>query len=324
MTTPIPQSVADLPLAEMESLAASMAGGAGEILARHFRSLGALSIEFKDKRERDPVTNADTECQRYLVDAIAERFPEHGILGEEEEDKERENAPAPDTVWVLDPLDGTRNFLNGLPVYSCSIGVLHRGAPVAGALFIPWPGEGGLVLRARRGGGAFAADEPIGVYAEAEPHASRLVTLPAYFGAAYAFRGPMRGKVGELRNLGSIAYDMAMVAMGVTQYAITTGPHLWDVAGGLAVAAEAGAQVTLGRRERRLLGLARETRWERADSLVPSWRSGETTMRELRRWVMPVAVGNPALIGQVTANLRTRPATALRLRRWWRARRRRG
>ena len=68
----------------------------------------------------------------------------------------------------------------------------------------------------------------------------------------------MRGKVGELRNLGSIAYDMAMVAMGVTQYAITTGPHLWDVAGGLAVAAEAGAQVTLGRRERHLLGLARE------------------------------------------------------------------
>ena len=154
-----------------------MAGEAGEILARHFRSLGALSIEFKDKRERDPVTNADTECQRHLVDAIAERFPEHGILGEEEEDKEKEDAPAPDTVWVLDPLDGTRNFLNGLPVYSCSIGVLHRGAPVAGALFIPWPGEGGLVLRARRGGGAFAADEPIGVYAEAEPHGSRLVTL---------------------------------------------------------------------------------------------------------------------------------------------------
>ena len=314
----------ELPLVEMESLAASMAREAGEILAGHFRSLGSLSIEFKDKRERDPVTNADTECQRFLVDAIAARFPDHGILGEEEEDKERENAPAPDTIWVLDPLDGTRNFLNGLPVYSSSIGVLHQGAPIAGAVYIPWPGEGGLVLRAHRGGGAFAADEPIGVYAEAEPHASRLVTLPAYFGAAYAFRGPIRGKVGELRNLGSLAYEMAMVAMGVTQYAITTGPHLWDVAGGLAVAAEAGAHVMLGRRERRLLGLARETRWERADSLVPSWRSGETTMRELRRWVMPLAVGNPALIEQVTANLRTRPATALRLRRWWRRRRRDG
>ena len=312
----------DLPLVEMESLAVGMAGEAGEILARYFRSLGALNVEFKDKRERDPVTNADTECQRLLVKAIAERFPEHGILGEEDEDKEKEDSPAPDTVWVLDPLDGTRNFLNGLPVYASSIGVMHRGVPVVGAVFIPWPGGDGMVVRAHRGGGAFAGDEPIGVFPESEPHASRLVTLPAYFGAAYSFRKPMRGKVGELRNLGSLAYDMVMVAMGVTQYSITTGPHLWDVVGGLAVAAEAGAHIALGRRERRLLGLAQSTRWERTESLAPSWRSGETTMRELRRWVMPVAVANPAIVEMVTSNLRARPATVRRLRRWWRGRRR--
>ena len=100
----------------MESLAAELAREAGQILARHFRSLGALNVEFKDKRERDPVTNADTECQRLLVKAIAERFPEHGILGEEDEDKEGETAPARDTVWVLDPLDGTKNFISGLPL----------------------------------------------------------------------------------------------------------------------------------------------------------------------------------------------------------------
>ncbi len=314
----------ELPLAEMESLAASMAWEAGQILAGYFRSLGALNVEFKDKRERDPVTNADTECQRLLVKAIAERFPDHGILGEEDEDREEETAPAPDTVWVLDPLDGTRNFLNGLPVYASSIGVMHRGVPVVGAVFIPWPGENGMVVHARRGGGAFAGDEPIGVFGESEPHAARLVTLPAYFGAAYSFRKPMRDKVGELRSLGSLAYDMAMVSMGVTQYSITTGPHLWDVVGGLAVAAEAGAQIALGRRERRLLGLAQATRWERVESLVPSWRSGTTTMRELRRWVMPVAVANPAILEMVTSNLRARPATARRLRRWWRGRRRRG
>ena len=310
----------ELPLVEMESLAAGLAGEAGKILAGYFRSLGALNVEFKDKRERDPVTNADTECQRLLVKAIAERFPEHGILGEEDEDKEGESAPAPDTVWVLDPLDGTRNFLNGLPVYASSIGVMHKGVPVVGAVYIPWPGGDGMVVRARRGGGAFAGDEPIGVFAESEPHAARLVTLPAYFGAAYSFRKPMRGKVGELRSLGSLAYDMAMVAMGVTQYSITTGPHLWDVVGGLAVAAEAGAHIALGRRERRLLGLAQATRWERVESLVPSWQSGATTMRELRRWVMPVAVGNPAILEMVTSNLRARLATVRRLRRWWRRR----
>lgn len=312
----------ELPLAEMESLAVDLAREAGEILARHFRSLGALNVEFKDKRERDPVTNADTECQRLLVKAIAERFPDHGILGEEDEDRERESAPAPDTVWVLDPLDGTRNFLNGLPVYASSIGVMHRGVPVVGAVFIPWPGGDGLVVRAHRGGGAFAGDEPIGVFAESEPHAGRLVTLPAHFGAAYSFRKPMRGKVGEMRSLGSLAYDMVMVAMGVTQYSITTGPHLWDVVGGLAVAAEAGAHIALGRRERLLLGLGQTTRWERVESLAPSWRSGTTTMRELRWWVVPVAVANPAILAMVTSNLRARPATVRRLRRWWRGRRR--
>ena len=244
----------ELPLAEMESLAAGLAREAGEILARHFRSLGALNVEFKDKRERDPVTNADTECQRLLVKAITERFPEHGILGEEDEDREGETAPAPDTVWVLDPLDGTRNFLNGLPVYASSIGVMHRGVPVVGAVYIPWPGGDGMVVRAHRGGGAFTGDEPIGVFAESEPHAARLVTLPAYFNAAYSFRKPMRDRVGELRSLGSLAYDMVMVAMGVTQYSITTGPHLWDVVGGLAVAAEAGAHVALGHRERLTAG----------------------------------------------------------------------
>ena len=267
------------------------------------------------------MTDADTECQRYLVDAISQRFPQHGILGEEEEDKERENAPAPDIVWVLDPLDGTRNFLNGLPVYACSVGVMHRGAPVVGAVHIPWPGEGGLLVRARKGGGAFAGGEPVGVYAEPESDPARLVTLPAYFGAMYAFRKPMRRKVGELRNLGSIACDMAMVAMGVTQYAITTGPHLWDVAGGLAVASEAGASVMLGQRESRLFGLAQSTRWRPVESLLPEWRSGRTTMRELRRWVMPIAVGNPALIGRVTDNLRARPAPLRRLRQRWRRRR---
>ena len=319
-----PQAIAEPLLAEMESLAASMAQQGGAILAGHFARLGALGVRYKDKRRRDPVTDADTECQRFLVDAISERFPEHGILGEEEEDKERESAPAPDMVWVLDPLDGTRNFLNGLPVYACSVGVMHRGAPVAGAVYIPWPGEGGLVLRARRGGGAFAAGEPIGVYSRPDTDPARLVTLPAYFGAAYAFREPMRRKVGELRNLGSIAYDMAMVAMGVTQYAITTGPHLWDVAGGLAVASEAGARIMLGHRRNRLLGLAQSTRWERAESLLPAWRGGQTTMSDLRRWVMPIALGNPALIERVTSGLRTRPAPLRRLRHRWRMRRQGG
>ena len=150
-----------------------MAREAGAILASHFGH-GKLEVEFKDEKQRDPVTNADKECQELLEGAIARHFPDHGVLGEEgeDEDKEAEDSPAPDFVWVLDPLDGTKNFMGGLPVYASSVGVMHRGVPIVGAVFVPWPSDGGgVVLHARTGGGAFADDEPISVADSEEPRA---------------------------------------------------------------------------------------------------------------------------------------------------------
>ena len=110
-------------------------------------------MEFKDDKQRDR-SPPRKQTQAYLAAEITRRFPEHGILGEEatEEEKQSEE-PARDTLWVLDPLDGTTNFLNGLPVFASSIGVIHRGRPVAAALYIPWPADGGgFVLHCRRGG----------------------------------------------------------------------------------------------------------------------------------------------------------------------------
>ncbi len=312
-------------LAEIESHAANMAREAGAVLGKYFVGRGALNVKYKDKRESDPVTNADTECQELLVRAIRERFPEHGILGEENEDKQREESPASEFVWVLDPLDGTRNFLNGMPIYASSIGVLHRGVPIAGAMFIPWPSDGGgIVLHARRGGGAFAGDEPVSVFVSDEPKSNRLVTLPAYFGSMYRFQKPMRDKVGEMRVMGSIAYEMAMTAMGVLQYSITSSPHLWDVAGGAILVAEAGGLVMRGWRTKRLMGLAPATAWRPVESLVPSWQSGVTTMKELRRWVAPLAAGSPGVVRHVTANTRSRLMLRWRLRQAWRKARGRG
>ena len=114
-----------------------------------------MSIDYKDKEQRDPVTDADKTTQEYLSQEITKKFPGHGILGEEgggEEAGDQEDVPSPDFLWVLDPLDGTTNFLNGLPVYASSIGVLYRGRPVAAALFLPWPKpSGGFVLHCHKG-----------------------------------------------------------------------------------------------------------------------------------------------------------------------------
>ena len=213
----------DSTLASIEDQAVRMARRAGQTLMGYFGT--SLDVEFKDEGETDPVTNVDREVQADLVRAISQAYPDHGIVGEEDEDAG--GGAAPDYVWVLDPLDGTKNFMNGLPVFASSIGVLHRGAPVAGAVYIPWPGEPeGVALHARKGGGTYAGSEPISLADDPEPMPSRLTTLPESFRGAFRFDPPMRGRAGEVRVTGSIVYELAMVARGVVQYSFTGAPHL--------------------------------------------------------------------------------------------------
>ena len=147
----------DLPRS-LESVAIELARGAGAVLKEHFAK--SLHVEYKDEAKSDPVSTADKASQELLSRAISERFPDHGILGEESlGDDEDEGSPAPDIVWVLDPLDGTKNYLGGMPVYAASVGVLHRG--FTGVR--PWPGPSTSHGRARWTGWCFT---PAG---EAEP-----------------------------------------------------------------------------------------------------------------------------------------------------------
>ena len=304
-------------LREIESHAVRIAREAGYILRAHFER--ALNVQYKDDKQSDPVTDADYACQRYLTEEIGKRFPEHGILGEEDNAAERERVdgqPAPDFVWVLDPLDGTRNFLSGLPLYASSIGVLYRGAPVAAAVFLPWPNdEGGIVMHARRGGGTHIDGEPVSALTADAPEGNRLVTLPGGFGALFRVGKGLRGKAGELRMTGSIAYELAMVAKGVTQYTITTAPFLWDAAGGALLVMEAGGIALQGRRGKLLGALPAGMRWQPLESFAPSWRSGTTTMRELREWRAPLLLGSPGVARYVAGNLRGRANVGRRVRR---------
>jgi myo-inositol-1(or 4)-monophosphatase len=294
---------------DIESRAVEMAGEAGRMLRGHFdRSLGSiLDVEYKDKKkQQDPVTSADKESQAYLSEAISRHFPGHGILGEEGPSDES-GASAPDFLWVLDPLDGTTNFLNGLPIYAVSIGVLHRGAPLVGALFIPWPGEeGGYVLHARRGGGAWMNSNPISIQNTGKnagpqpeaPEANRLAGLPASFGAQFRLRKGLRRRVGEPRVTGSIAYEMALTAQGAFQYVVFGGPKIWDVAAGVTIVMEAGGAVLVRRR--------RSWRWEPLTTLGPSWESGPPDLKEVRSWTAPLIAGNTAVAPFVAANLQRR------------------
>ena len=300
------QSPDEANVIEIQRHAVELARGAGEILAGHFGR--RIEVEFKDDKQRDPVTAADKETQAYLTAEIGRRFLGHGVLGEEatEEEKQSEE-PARDTLWVLDPLDGTTNFLNGLPVFASSIGVIHRGRPIAAALFIPWPADGGgFVLHCRRGGGCYADDEPVKVLETEQPIPNRLIGLPGYFGVANRFSGGLADKAGEPRTTGSIAYELAMTARGVMQYSIFGAPRMWDMAGGALAVQEAGGTVMT-----RFRG---ERQWHPIDSFVPSWEEKTPTMKELRAWVAPLVAGNNHLAPLIADNVRRRFSLKAKLR----------
>ena len=290
-------------LQEIETAAVVLAWGAGRILSSHFGR--QLSIEYKDKNQLDPVTSADKATQEFLVREITRLFPSHGILGEEGSDETDPTGPAPDFLWVLDPLDGTTNFLNGLPVYASSIGILHRGRPVAGALYIPWPSPGGgFVLHCRRGGGTQftlaegAASEPAAVYASEKPVGNRLIGLPGFFVQTTRFGKPVGRNPGELRTTGSIAYELAMTACGVLQYAIIGAPRMWDMLAGAIAVQEAGGTV--------MTRLAKEKQWHAMDSLVPTWEEKPPTLKELRQWVAPLVAGNQHVAPLIAHNMKRR------------------
>ena len=290
-------------LAEIEILAAEMARGAGKILTEHFGR--PLEVSYKDEAEKDPVTPADTKSQEFLIASIQERFPDHAVLGEEDDAAADEDTPLADFVWALDPLDGTKNFVGGLPVYASSIGVLHRGVPVVGAVYVPWPGGDGEVMHARAGSGAVLDGRPVSVR-ESDGRGGRdLVGLPAGFSFGYRLRRAAERGLGEPRVTGSIAHELVMTAKGVFEYTVIGGSHLWDVAAGMVLVKEAGGHVIIARPPSGLGSLlSGRTHWHPLETVVDDW--GTRTLKDLRRWSASLLLGSPGSVRFLAENLRRR------------------
>ena len=280
-------------LEELETHATKLAREAGALLLDYFQQ--DLRVEYKSKGHQDPVTEADRASEALLIDGIAARFPNHGILSEERPETIGADA---DLLWVLDPLDGTTNFVNRYPCFGVSVGVLHRGVPVVAALFIPSPvATAGQVLHARLKGGAFLDDTAIHVFDKEEPTRAGLLTMPAYFWSQFRISRDMARRLGDVRTTGSIAYEMALVAAGVFQYAAFGAPKIWDVAAGVLIIKEAGGEA--------LLRKSRPRRWEPLLSFLEP-DAGLPSDGDLRKWATGLLVGNPSVADFVARNLRPR------------------
>ncbi|MGE3538608.1 MAG: inositol monophosphatase [Candidatus Tectimicrobiota bacterium] len=225
-------------LREAEAVCVQAARQAGAILVEYFRQ--PLSVEFKEKGQQSPVTEADRRSEELLRNTLASAFPTHGIIGEEAEDAIN---PTADYVWFLDPLDGTTNFTAGLPAFAISLGLCFRGVPVLGVISVPWEGPQGTIFRAHQGGGAYCNDLPMQVAAADVPAGTQLTSMP--FWALWQYRVRRQARILRVngRAAGSIAYELAYAARGTFQWSIISGARLWDMVAGSVLVQEAGGSV---------------------------------------------------------------------------------
>jgi myo-inositol-1(or 4)-monophosphatase len=224
----------------MIDLAIDAARQAGAFLKE---SLGHVrAVETKEGEARNLVSDIDRESERRIIAMIRGRYPGHGILAEESGG----SAATADTLWVIDPLDGTTNFLHGLPIFCVTIGIHHRGVPVAGVVYDPNLDE---LFTAERGSGAYLNGRRLAVSGASTLIGSLLVTGFPYDIARNPDRAVERFnaflmEAQGIRRLGSAALDLCYVAAGRLDGFWEVNLHPWDMAAGVVLVEEAGGKVS--------------------------------------------------------------------------------
>lgn len=210
---------------------------AGKLASEHFARRASLVIDRKGAQ--DLVSIADRECEALIVDRLSGAFPQDGVLGEEGASRGLD-APA---VWVIDPIDGTYNFLTGVPFWCVSIGLVVRRESVLGLIYHPAADE---LFVATKGGGAFVNGTPMRVSGETDLTRARM-------GLGFSYRNPIERHVRtvdallsagcEYCRLGSGALGLAYTAAGRVDGYFESHLNAWDAAAGLCLVSEAGGFV---------------------------------------------------------------------------------
>lgn len=230
---------------EFLDFAVQMAREAGAV---HLASLRGDDLGVQTKSNVfDVVTRVDKECEALIARAIGCRYPTHALLGEEDGDR---GMVGSDFRWVVDPLDGTTNYSQGLPVFCVSIGLQYRGETVVGVVYAPYLDE---LFTAVRGGGAWLA-------ARGQESRRLHVAEKNSLGSAVLATGfpydkdlnpdnnldnlaRLLPRIRGLRRMGSAAYDLACVAAGWLDGFWELALHEWDVCAGALLVEEAGGVV---------------------------------------------------------------------------------
>ena len=224
----------------MLNIAVRAARRAGAIINRAALDSGGLQI--RSKQANDFVTEVDRAAEAAIIDAVQKSYPDHAILGEESGAIE---SAKQEYRWIIDPLDGTTNFIHGFPQYCVSIGVEHRGSLAHGVVYDPVRNE---LFTASKGRGAFLNDRRMRV--------SKCLKLQdALIGTGFPFKEMTRAdlylkqlralmeKSSGVRRAGAAALDLAYVACGRLDAFWELGLMPWDMAAGVLLIQEAGGLV---------------------------------------------------------------------------------
>jgi myo-inositol-1(or 4)-monophosphatase len=214
----------------------------GSVLLRHMNKLDALNIV--EKERMDYASEVDGLAEAEIIKELRRANPEYAILGEEG-GAQKGNRGASRHTWVIDPLDGTSNYLHGWPHWCVSIALVENGEPIHGVIFDPLRNE---LFTASRGSGAALNERRIRVSERKDLGGAMLVTgFPprerARAGAQLECLRELLRDAEDVRRTGSAALDLAYVACGRADGYFEAGVQPWDIAAGVLLVREAGGRV---------------------------------------------------------------------------------
>ena len=225
----------------MLNVAIKAARAAGSIINR--AALDVEAVRISQKQVNDFVTEVDHASEAAIIETLLSAYPDHGILAEES--GSQHGNPHADHIWIIDPLDGTTNFIHGFPVYCVSIALQVRGRIEQAVVYDPSRND---LFTATRGRGAFLNDRRIRVSKRTQLRECLISTGFPFrpgdnFNNYLLMMGDVMQKTAGLRRPGSAALDLAYVAAGFTEAFFETGLSPWDVAAGSLLVTEAGGLV---------------------------------------------------------------------------------
>lgn len=223
----------------MLNIAIRAARSAGNLIIRSLQHVEHLEVTTKGRN--DFVTDVDRLAEQEIINTIKKAYPDHAILAEESGEQGNN-----DTVWIIDPLDGTANFLHGFPHYCVSIGIMVKGRIEHGVIYDPMRDE---LFTATRGAGAQLNDRRLRVTKQKILENSLIATgfpfkYHHHFPAFSDMVSTIFPQVSDLRRGGSAALDLAYVAAGRVDGYWEIGLKKWDLAAGVLLVEEAGGVVT--------------------------------------------------------------------------------